>query len=313
MTTNDPDNITAEGINLTELTKPFPDSAVKSHTIGGSRQARYVDLTTVLHRLNRACKFKWSLLVDRIWNSDDNTMQFALVTLTIPGLGSRQHVGVQMLKGAGGEDVVAKGAVSDAIKKSATLFGVGAELYGPDFESDENLKRQSQEPSRQSRSAHTPAHGNGRVNTAPETPTGTQTNGKKPVDKDLQDAFEGFIKVAYQYDNTLVVTGEDGKKKADLPRAYALFTTVVGYASGFAGNADKSNPAHWRQAAIDVEDYFHSLPAPPNDPAADDYADSLMPNENGYVTGSIGDPIAQPSHLDPAPTGDGKPKGGGRR
>ena len=27
-----------------------------------------------------------------------------------------------------------KGAVSDALKKAATLFGVGLELYGPDYE-----------------------------------------------------------------------------------------------------------------------------------------------------------------------------------
>ncbi len=36
----------------------------------------------------------------------------------------------------GGEDMV-KGAASDCLKKCATLFGVGIELYGPDIESSD--------------------------------------------------------------------------------------------------------------------------------------------------------------------------------
>jgi len=41
-------------------------------------------------------------------------------------------MGVQMVSERGGEDLV-KGAITDAMKKAATLFGVGLELYGPDY------------------------------------------------------------------------------------------------------------------------------------------------------------------------------------
>jgi hypothetical protein len=58
------------------------------------------------------------------------------VALTIPGLGTREHIGVQAVEERGGEDLV-KGAITDALKKAATLFGVGLELYGPDYEAGE--------------------------------------------------------------------------------------------------------------------------------------------------------------------------------
>ena len=64
----------------------------------------------------------------------EGKLSFALVTLSLPGLGSRQHIGVQAVEANSGEDVIAKGAVTDALKKAATLFGVGLELYGPDYE-----------------------------------------------------------------------------------------------------------------------------------------------------------------------------------
>ncbi len=41
-------------------------------------------------------------------------------------------MGVQKVSERGGEDLV-KGAITDAMKKAATLFGVALELYGPDY------------------------------------------------------------------------------------------------------------------------------------------------------------------------------------
>lgn len=118
--------------NLDVLTQPFPEAAVKERVIGGGMRARYVDGATVIRRLNEATGNDWSFTVDRYWV--DGLLGYALVTLTIPGHGSRQHVGVQAQNERSGEDAIAKGAITDALKKSATLFGVALELYGPDIE-----------------------------------------------------------------------------------------------------------------------------------------------------------------------------------
>ena len=45
--------------------------------------------------------------------------------LTIPGLGTRTQIGTAVLENADS----AKGAVTDGIKKAATLFGVALQLY----------------------------------------------------------------------------------------------------------------------------------------------------------------------------------------
>jgi hypothetical protein len=126
-------------IDLKKLTAPFPKEAHKSRTVGGGRALTYVQGHVYIHRLNDATGNCWNLAVDKIERTQvdaDNVMLMAYVTLEIPGLGSRSHVGVQSVHARGGEDLV-KGAVTDALKKAASLFGVGLELYGPDYEGDD--------------------------------------------------------------------------------------------------------------------------------------------------------------------------------
>jgi Rad52/22 family double-strand break repair protein len=122
------------------LTKAFPREALKTREGGGNKRLTYVEGHTVIHRLNDACGDEgWSFQIMREWSEDvagGGTLLKALVELTLPGLGSRQHIGVQKLRGNDGEDIH-KGAVTDGLKKAATLFGVGLELYGPDYEGDE--------------------------------------------------------------------------------------------------------------------------------------------------------------------------------
>lgn len=118
--------------NLDILTQPFPAAAVKQRTIGGGFQASYVDGITIVRRLNEATGNEWDFTVDRYWI--EGNLSYALVTLELPGHGKRQHIGVQAINERSGEDAIAKGAITDGLKKAATLFGVGAELYGPDYE-----------------------------------------------------------------------------------------------------------------------------------------------------------------------------------
>jgi recombination DNA repair RAD52 pathway protein len=129
-------------VDLNKLTEPFPQTAIKQRQGGGGRALSYVEGHTVIHRLIAATENNYSFRVLAIETRTVQTQRgtatlvTATVELELPGLGARQHIGVQMVNDAGGEDLV-KGAITDALKKAATLFGIGLELYGPDYESGE--------------------------------------------------------------------------------------------------------------------------------------------------------------------------------
>lgn len=124
-------------VDLDILTRPFPTAAVKQRAGGGGKMLDYVEGHTVIHRLNEATGNTWDMTIKSISRQDLGNGQSLLtahVAITIPGLGTREHIGIQEVRGGG--DLV-KGCVTDALKKCATLFGVGLELYGPDYEAGE--------------------------------------------------------------------------------------------------------------------------------------------------------------------------------
>lgn len=130
--------ISGSDVDLGTLTAPFPRTAIKQRTVGGGRSLSYVEGHTVIHRLNAATNNCWDMQIMAIDSMaiGNQLVLRAHVRLSIPGLGSREHIGVQSIADRAGEDLV-KGAVTDALKKCATLFGVGLELYGPDYGSGE--------------------------------------------------------------------------------------------------------------------------------------------------------------------------------
>lgn len=127
------EHLTETLVDLEVLTRAFPASAIKQREGGGGRMLDYVEGHTVIHRLNEATGNCWDLSITKLEFRPEVTI--AHVALTLPGLGTREHIGIQESRGGGGDLV--KGAVTDAIKKAATLFGVGLELYGPDYEAGE--------------------------------------------------------------------------------------------------------------------------------------------------------------------------------
>lgn len=156
--------------NLDILTQPFPADAVKERTIGGGFRASYVDGITVIRRLNEATGNDWNFSVDRYWI--EGNLSYALVTLELPGHGSRQHIGVQTINDRSGEDAVAKGAITDGLKKAATLFGVAAELYGPDYEfggsqQSHGVNQSTATNSRATDRTHTQSSGGGQGGASP--------------------------------------------------------------------------------------------------------------------------------------------------
>lgn len=139
---SDPQQIVVEptpvGVDIGVLYREFPAQAIKERTVGGGRRLSYVEGHSVIHRLNEATGNRWDLVVRAIdvMQIGTQTVVRAHVALTIPGLGTREHIGVQAVADRSGEDLV-KGAVTDALKKASTLFGVGLHLYGPDYEAGE--------------------------------------------------------------------------------------------------------------------------------------------------------------------------------
>lgn len=111
------------------LRRPFHASVIRQRQIDG-RNVEYIEIGTVIDRLNRACP-TWDWSVERI---EVHTLPIkrkgALVstpvvhvigTLTIPGLGSRSAVGTAP---AENNEDPAKIAESDAIKRAGSYFGI---------------------------------------------------------------------------------------------------------------------------------------------------------------------------------------------
>lgn len=137
------------GVDLDKLTRPFPDHAIQTRQGGGNASFKYVEGHTVIHRLNDATGNCWDFDVVRLDSLDlgnGSRLLTAQCRLTIPGLGSREHIGVQKVSDRSGEDL-AKGAITDALKKAATLFGIGLELYGSDYEAGEDPPARATPPS----------------------------------------------------------------------------------------------------------------------------------------------------------------------
>ena len=128
-------------VDIAALTAPFGPEALETRAGPSGRSFTYVATHAVINRLNRACSYCWDFrITDQHFEGDTLVCRGEL---TIPGLGTRAQVGVQKIAPNGGEDLL-KGAASDCLKKCASLFGVGIELYGPDTESPDYTPRPMQ-------------------------------------------------------------------------------------------------------------------------------------------------------------------------
>lgn len=136
-------------VNLDVLTKAFPADAVKRRKGGGGKFFDYVQGHAVIHRLNDATGNNWSFRVKSVeiqiigQPPKEQKLLIAIGELEIPGHGVRSGMGVQVFADGSGEDL-AKGVLTDCLKKCATLFGVALELYGPDYEDDDTESAQAE-------------------------------------------------------------------------------------------------------------------------------------------------------------------------
>jgi hypothetical protein len=118
-------------VDLDILTKVFPPEALATRKGGGGKDHTYVATHTAIRRAIDATGNCFDWKINKLEFYVDTWVCYG--TVTIPGLGSRDGIGVQKVSANGGEDLI-KGASSDAFKKALTMFGVALELYGPDFE-----------------------------------------------------------------------------------------------------------------------------------------------------------------------------------
>lgn len=122
---------------IADLSKPFLDTEIKYRKAGNSdKQLAYLETMTVVKRLNEVAPRWDSVVVDQTAQDFGMTSRGskrlllrATVSLTIPEVGTRTHTGVQVVNAEDGGEDLWKGAISDALKKAASLFGVGAYLY----------------------------------------------------------------------------------------------------------------------------------------------------------------------------------------
>ena len=109
------------------LTRRFDADQIKTRRGRGGQQLSYVEGHTVIGRLNEAFAHAWSFEVVSSQVLDEEVVVCG--RLTASGSTKEAYGGQTRQNGTAVADVL-KGAATDALKKAATLFGVGLHLYG---------------------------------------------------------------------------------------------------------------------------------------------------------------------------------------
>lgn len=114
------------------LTRPFAPEQVRSRPGQGGKSLNYVEAHAVIARLNEAADFEWSFEITRHEILADEVI--VIGKLTIDGVTKMAFGGSSVTRDNAGKDVSLaddlKAAASDALKKGASLFGIGLEMYG---------------------------------------------------------------------------------------------------------------------------------------------------------------------------------------
>ena len=129
------------------LTKPFAGEVIKERAGPHGKRLRYVDVHTVVERLNEGSD-GWSFEVVSHQILTDEVI--VLGRLTLEGLTKSAFGGALITRGDTGQPISIgddlKAAAADALKKSASLFGVGLELYAGKPNSEHTENRETPRP-----------------------------------------------------------------------------------------------------------------------------------------------------------------------
>lgn len=194
----------------------------------GSTELSYIGGNTVIQLLNAAFNYQWSFEIVKeevvesigkpvtswdnqarkkvpVMNPDGTPKREAqppylkvLGRLTVPGLGVREQFGSKIFIGGATEQESAfKSASTDALKKCASLFGIGLELYGDEEYDFEDTSATVSEPKTEVKETATPVTPTPTPEPAPEpqkeqpAPTTPQKPAKQPAQ--AQTASQGAV------------------------------------------------------------------------------------------------------------------------
>jgi len=122
-------------MNRELLEKPFEKEQIKQRKGNFGDTIDYVEAHAVIQRLNDAFDGQWSFEV--ISQENNGTQVMVLGKLTADGVSKTQFGCSSITTNSKTGEIVSlgddwKAATSDALKKSASLFGIGLHLYGAD-------------------------------------------------------------------------------------------------------------------------------------------------------------------------------------
>lgn len=129
-------------MNRQILEQPFDDKFIKQRKGNYGKMLDYIETHVVIQRLNDAFDGQWNFEVMEYQHMNDEVV--VLGKLTADGVVKMQFGNSKVSISKSGEVISIgddiKSAASDALKKTATLLGVGLHLYGqlPETDSDAN-------------------------------------------------------------------------------------------------------------------------------------------------------------------------------
>lgn len=130
------------------LTRPFPPEQIKERQGQGGKMLSYIEAHNVVLRLNEACDEGWSFEIVEHQILDDEVVVVA--KLVADGIVKMSFGGADIGRDRDGRPVSIadslKAAGSDALKKAASLLGVGLHLHGGTDESSVQRRAPSPAP-----------------------------------------------------------------------------------------------------------------------------------------------------------------------
>ena len=139
-------------MNRELLEKPFAPEQIKQREGNFGKILDYIEGHSVIQRLNDAFDAKWSFEIARFDMLEDKDEVIVLGKLTANGIVKSQFGSSRITKARETGEVISladdlKAAATDAIKKCATLMGVGLHLYNNDGNPAGKQQNSSNHPS----------------------------------------------------------------------------------------------------------------------------------------------------------------------
>jgi hypothetical protein len=129
------------------LTRPFPPDLIRQRQGQGGKTLHYIETHAVISRLNEGCD-AWSFEIVEHQVLEEEVVVVA--KLTADGVLKMAFGGTSITRDRDGRPVSIaddlKAAGSDALKKAASLLGVGLELYGGGLPAPSHVVQQQHAP-----------------------------------------------------------------------------------------------------------------------------------------------------------------------